>query len=417
MLRLTTATIAAALSLPALAGEGADITLRHLYAGTAEAGIAELGASPDAESRFGKGLLQFTEAVQGFGQALYRHGFDLSERVRGPMLIRIPVNPRPEPLDYDKLRAIFETLVGELDAAQKTLREAGVAGDYVIPVDVMKVRVDIDGDGVTGEQENIGAILGPTLGMTQIPRAPGVEQPGQDEAPTLTLGLDRADAIWLAGYSNIAAAEVEFLLAHDFHTLTETLLPHLFPNAGLGLTEPLRVPPESQSYSLFGSREDEIRLVDLVAAIHTMDWPVIDRARLKSVQSRLKTITALSRQNWQAILAETDNDRELLPSPKQNSVFGGPGITDDQVQAWLTSLDLVDQILDGKLLIPHWRFARGLDLNAYFDTAIRTDLVMLLTGHDAVQFLRDGPVMDDTTFSEANRAFGWQWQGYAFWFN
>lgn len=417
MLRLTTAILFAALSLPAVAGEGADIALRHLYAGSAEAGIAELGQRPDAESRFGKGLLQFTKAVQGFGQALYRHGYDLSDRVRGPMLIQIPVTPMPEPLDYDKLRAIFETLVGELDAAQKTLREAGVAGDYVIPVDVMKVRVDIDGDGVTGEHEYIGAILGPALGINQIPRAPGMAQPREDEPPTLTLGLDRADAIWLAGYSNIAAAEAEFLLAHDFHTLAETLLPHLFPNAGLGLTEPLRDRPESQSYSLFGSRDDEIRLVDLIAAIHTMEWPVVDRARLKSVQARLKTITALSRQNWQTILAETDNDRELLPNPKQNSVFGGPGITDEQVQAWLTSLDLVDQIIDGKLLIPHWRFARGLDLNAYFDTATRTDLVMLLTGHDAVQFLRDGPVMDDATFSEANRAFGWQWQGYAFWFN
>lgn len=413
MLRLTTAIIAAVLSLPALAGESADITLRHLYAGTAEAGIAELGARPDAEARFGKGMMEFTVAVQHFGRALYRHGYDLSDRTRGPMLIRIPVNPSPEPLDYEQLRTILEALVSDLDVAQKTLREAGVAGEYVIPVDVMKVAIDIDEDGTIEEGENVGAIVGPALGITRIPGAPG--DASKDEPPTLTIGFDRADAIWLAGYSNVSAGFAEFLLAHDFSPLVTTLLPHLFPNAGIGLTEPLRTyEPEPYSYI---SPDDVTRIFDIVAAIHTMDWPVIDRARLKSLQARLKAVTALSRQNWQAIAAETDDDHELLPGPKQHSVLGGRGITEQQVSAWLGALDTVDQVLDGKLLIPHWRFKRGFDLTAYFDTATRTDPVLLLSGHDAVQFLRDGAVMDDETFASFNSAFGWQWLGYAFWFN
>jgi hypothetical protein len=415
MLRLTTAILAAVLSFPAVAGEGADITLRHLYAGTTEAGVAEVTGRSDAESRFGKGLMQFMEAISRFGRALYRHGYDLSDRARGPMLIRVPINPDPEPLDYGKLRAILEALVADLDVAQKTLREAGVAGDYVIPVDVMKVAVDIDEDGHAGKGESIGAIIGPALGINRIPRAPGLDQPGEEDAPTLTLGLDRADAIWLAGYSNVTAAFAEFLLAHDFRMLADTLLPHLFPRAGLGLTEPQRIwNPEPYSYI---NQDDLTRIFDLVATIHTMDWPVIDRDRLRSVQERFRSITALSRQNWQAIMAETDNDRELLPSPRQNSVLGGPGVTDEQVGAWLGALDVVDDVLDGELLIPHWRFQRGIDVNAYVETATRTDPVLLISGHDAVQFLRDGPVMDDQTFADFNRNFGWQWLGYAFWFN
>ncbi len=415
MPRLMIAMLAAILSFPAVAGEGADIALRHLYTGTPEVGIAELESRTDAESRFGKGLMQFTDAIGEFGRALYRHGYDLSDRARGPMLIRVPVNPDPEPLDYDKLRVIFETLVADLDVAQKTLREAGVAGDYVIPVDVMKVAVDVDGDGVTEEGESIGAVVGPALGINRIPRAPGLEQPGEDEAPTLTLGLDRADAIWLAGYSNVTAAFAEFLLAHDFRTLADTLLPHLFPRAGLGLDEPPRAwEPEPYSYI---NQDDLTRIFDLVATIHAMDWPVIDRERLRSVRDRFRAITALSRQNWQAIMAETDNDRELLPSPTQNSVLGGPGVTEEQIAAWLGALDTVDAVLDGKLLIPHWRFQRGFDVDAYVETATRTDPVLLISGHDAVQFLRDGPVMDDQTFADFNRSFGWQWLGYAFWFN
>lgn len=412
MLRLKIAVLAAVFSLPAVAGDGADITLRHLYAGTATTGVTELGDRPDAESRFGKGMLQFTLAIQHFAQALYRHGYDLSDRVRGPMLISIPANPNPEPFDYQTLRSILETLVADLDVAQKTLREAGVAGDYVIPVDVMKVAVDVDGNGAADPGENIGAIVGPALGITRLPEASAASD--ADE-PTLTIGFDRADALWLAGYSNVTAGFAELLLAHDFSALSTTLLPHFFPKSGLGLTEPTRQhAPDAYSYI---SDDDMARIADLVAAIHTMNWPVVDRLRLNSVQSRLKSVTGLSRSNWQAILAETDNDRELLPGPTQTSVIGGPGIADEQIAAWLAALDIADQVADGQLLIPHWRFARGFDLNAWFETATRTDPLLLISGHDAVEFLRDGPVMDDNTFADFNRAFGWQWLGYAFWFN
>ncbi|MBL8592427.1 MAG: hypothetical protein JNK01_07050 [Devosia sp.] len=418
MLRLTTAMLAAALVVPAVAGEGADIALRHLYAGTASAGISELASGTDAESRFGMGLLQFVQGIERFGQGLYRHGFTVPESawwpLRNPLLVPVPTNPTPEPLDYEKLRGILDDLSSDLDEAQKTLIEAGVAGDYVIPVDVMKVRVDIDGDGRSGEGENVGVMLGMALGITRIPGAAASSDP--DAEPSLVIGLDRADAIWLAGYSNVIALEADFLLAHDFHTLLDTALPHFFPKAGLemsGHIEPLR--PRGQ-YDYI-SPDDMLMIVDMVAAFHAMNWQVVDRDRLKNVYTRLKSITSLSRQNWQAILSETDNNQELLPNPHQRSVLGGRGITDAQIKAWLATLDTVDKVFDGKLLIPHWRFARGLDLRSYFETAGHTDPVLMFTGQDALPYLRDGPIASDASFRELWTAFGQQWLGYAFWFN
>ncbi len=55
-------------------------------------------------------------------------------------------------------------------------------------------------------------------------------------------------------------------------------------------------------------------IADALAAIHNLNFPVADADRLKRVRERLKDITALSRRNWEAILAETDNDHELLPN-------------------------------------------------------------------------------------------------------
>ncbi len=69
------------------------------------------------------------------------------------------------------------------------------------------------------------------------------------------------------------------------------------------------------------------------------------------------------------------------------------------------------------MLIPHWRFKQGFDLKAYFETAGETDLVMILTGYGALPFLRDGPIADAESFAAANRVFGENILGYAFWFN
>jgi hypothetical protein len=163
--------------------------------------------------------------------------------------------------------------------------------------------------------------------------------------------------------------------------------------------------------------ESDAGIADLIAAIHTISWPVTDPAKLSGVRDRLKAITGYSRQDWDAILAETDDNHELLPSPKQTSMIPNTTITDERIAAWRATLDEADKILDGSLLVPHWRFKQGFDLKAYFTTAKKTDLVMLMTGADAVPYLKDGPVASTEDFRAIQTAFGNDWPAYAFWFN
>ncbi len=163
--------------------------------------------------------------------------------------------------------------------------------------------------------------------------------------------------------------------------------------------------------------ESDAFIADVIAAIHTADFPVADAARLSGVRERLKAITRLSRGNWQAILAETDDNRELVPSPRQTSLMPGRSVTQEVVDAWLAALDSVDALLDGELLVPHWRFRQGFDLRAYFETATQTDIVMLLAGQGALPFLADGPIADADSFAAANAVFGDDWPIFALWFN
>ena len=145
--------------------------------------------------------------------------------------------------------------------------------------------------------------------------------------------------------------------------------------------------------------------------------PVADRARFQRVRERLLSVVGLSRQNWDAILAETDDNRELLPAPGQTSIVPDAVITDETVAAWRATLDTAEQILDGELLVPHWRFRQGFDLKAWFETSTHNDLILLFTGMDALPYLKDGPVADVESFAAANAVFGNDWLGYAFWFN
>jgi len=412
MLKPLVAVSIAMLGFPAMAGEAGDITREHLYAGTLADGLAALAplaADYDQEARFGVGLTRFVQGIEHFSQGLYRHGFAAPETgPMGPaMVMPVPPNPSPEALDYDKVRALLQGLVTDMDAARGSLLSAGVLGDYVVPVDVMKIRIDLNADGSAEAGESIGGVL---VGMFGAQMATtGTDAPAMPDA---TIGFDRADAIWLAGYSQVLAAQADYLLAHDFHDLVNVAFHRLFPKAGL----PMQDYTKSTS-TLMLDPESDNALADLFAAIHTLSFPVVDPPRLKHVRDRLKNITRLSRQDWEAILAETDDNRELIPNPRQTPLLQEAPVTDATVKAWLATLDTADAILDGELLIPHWRFQRGFDLRAYFEGATRSDLVMMLTGYDALPFLRDGPVASAASFAEANRVFGDALWGYAFWFN
>jgi hypothetical protein len=398
------------------AGEAAGFTADALYAGDLKGGLTRLEplAATDQEAKFGAGLLRFVSAIEGFAQGLYRHGFtapDGGPMMGRPLALPVPANPSPEPLTYEKFRAILQQLVDGLDAARPALLEAGASGDYVVPVEPLKIRIDIDGDGQATEAESIGTILSFLQGMPTV-AAPAGEPLPAPPTPQLTIGLDRADAFWLAGYTEVLAAQADFLLAHDFRRLLESTFHRVFPRAGL----PMQGYTTSTGTLMLDPQSDNA-IADALALIHELSWDVTEPERLLRVQTRLKDVLALSRRNWEAILAETDDNRELLPSPRQTGPNPDAKITEAQVDAWLATLDKAGEVLDGKLLIPHWRYRQGFDLDAWFHTARRTDMVMLITGFDALPYLKDGPIASADSFRQLTAAFGDAWLGYSFWFN
>lgn len=413
----------ASLCVPASAGEIGDQLAERLYDGTAgEIADAahEACYQSEADACFARGMVDLVGAYETLAQSLYRHGA-VSPGSPGIALLfgrdvadefPRPANPDPEPLTYDGLRAILEQFENDLTGAGIYFQMADIdAADFVIPIDVLKLRVDIDGNGKRDEGENIASLLGLYEGLMGAPSFDTGGKVKTRTEPQTVIGFDRADAVWLAGYVNVAAAPVDLILAHDFSDFFDAYMHQVFPKAGLPMQDHM------PRVTVFLDASSDVWFADIIAAIHTLRFPVTDSERLAGVLERLKTITALSRRNWELILAETDDDRELVPSPSQTSLIPGMVVTQDTVDAWLATLDTVDAVLDGELLVPHWRFDGGFDLAAYFTTATETDLVLLMTGQGALPYIKQGPVADAQSFAEANEAFGADWLNYAFWFN
>ncbi|MBB4051605.1 hypothetical protein GGR20_001241 [Devosia subaequoris] len=407
-----------AMMLPgiAIASEAGDRLAEVLYAGEAAGQrpyFEEQCAVPHTDACFGLGLIHLIGAVEGLSQGFYRHGAVTPRLPAAAMMLGLdadlssgPPNASPEALDYAGLRQILSDFVTGLDRAQASFEKAGAEGDYVITLDPLRVRLDINGDGDVGERETLAMLFGEQLALPQ-----GRSKGDKMVAPDLSIGFDRADAIWLAGYSQISAIPFDMLLAHDFSRLFEAVGHRLFPEAGLPMQD------YSRGGTLMMDPETDTFLADLIAGLHTSNFPIVDKDRFAGVQARMQAVTALSRQNWAAILQETDDNRELVPSPRQTSLVPGQPVTEEIVEAWMATLDRLDEILAGELLLPHWRFRRGFDLNAYFATATETDIVMLLAGQGALPFLKEGPIADAESFAEGNRVFGENWPNFAIWFN
>jgi hypothetical protein len=396
--------------ISAQAGETNDLLTKHLYDGTLKEGgvaLSELGASGNDtilnETKAARGIVAFVAAVEKLGQSLHRHGL---ETTRGGILMQLPIlrmpvepNPNPEPLDYQKYRAILQKLFDDMAQADALLAESA-SGDVKLNVDLMKVRADINGDGAASDNESLGAIL-QTLTRTADANAP---------APDLSFAFDRADVLWLRGYIQFITAAAQFGLSVNFEDSFNKTAHAYFPRAGLPMADDLLMPAQALGYV-------DNSVGDLIAMVHLLNWQVVEPDRLKDVRVRLKTLAALSRESWQSARAETDNDNEWLPNAKQTSKLSAAPVDDAVIDGWLSVMAEFETVLDGKKLMPHWRFNKGFNVKRFFEESKHIDVILILGGVDAVPFLESGPISTTADWQNLTGVFRGNFLNYAIWFN
>jgi hypothetical protein len=159
-------------------------------------------------------------------------------------------------------------------------------------------------------------------------------------------------------------------------------------------------------------------VVDVIAFIHLVRLSVREPARLKRALEHFQQMLALSKESWKFILAETDDDHEWIPSPKQKGVLGIP-ISQEMVDSWLEFVEEAEALFAGKRLVPFWRGTerRGVNLRRAFLEPRPLDLVLWVQGTAATPYLEKGTLTKLAVWNRLQRVFSGEFVGFAIWFN
>ena len=277
-----------------------------------------------------------------------------------------------------------------------------------MPLHFGLIRLDINGDGKTADSEVLWKIY------AQLNRGIQLGDQFQPEhAKAFVISFDYGDVHWLRGYCHLLSAMCETVLAYDQQDLFNAVAHQLFDKPDV----------PAMPRELFVGQEGNDRwmndIADAIAAIHLSRFPLKEPERMKASLAHLESVIDHSRQSWKAIQAETDDDREWIPSSKQAGVIPGVRVSEEMIAGWHEFLNEGEKMLSGKKLIPHWRFnaEHGINLRRVFLEPREFDVVLWAHGSAAVPYAERGSVATNESWNRMESIFGGQFIGFAFWFN
>lgn len=367
----------------------------------------------DDSAKFGLGMLQFIRGIEHIIQDMYRYGlryfpFQNLESLES----KLNRNRSPESLSYNDFRMIVKRFSEKIAQSEKTLSEI-TDPNVKLPVHFGRIRIDIDGNGRYGESESLDKIY---AGLQRI-KLP-------DDAKDFYIKFDRGDVHWLRGYCNLLSAICQVYLAYDSKETFNSCAHVFFRNAETPykfLNKDYVTPTGEDKERGFRNRtflSDHAFVLDLIELIHSVRWEVVEPERMKRALHHLENVVAQSHISWDFIMAETDDDHEWLPNPRQTGVIPDVKVTEAMVTAWRELMDKIDLILQGKLLIAFWRADdRGINLRRFFLEPRRLDLVSCIQGTGVAPYLEHGEKTKMDLWRMLDREFGTNFPGFALWFN
>ena len=238
-------------------------------------------------------------------------------------------------------------------------------------------------------------------------------------------GFDGADAVWLKGYCHLLSAMTEAILAHDWEASFNQSFHTFFPKSGLPY-ETLNTLPEGGMADAFLSARQLAFGADLLSfAVHS-PWVPTEPERLEQARLHLLGMIATSRQSWAMIAEETDSPAdaptparypEWVPGPHQAQWRQFQRVDDQVVAGWMSFLQSFEDMLEGRLLVGHWRFDKGINLRRMLQEPRPLSPILLFQGGDALPYLEDGPVADANHMAQIMGLMGGDFFDYFLWFN
>jgi hypothetical protein len=348
-----------------------------------EARLAALG-SPTNEELFALAGLRFLGGVESALQLRWQTGIrsDWSELP----ILRLPILENPAARAF--VPADFTALLTGLDARMDAARAAlGQLGDqpFALEIAVSDLWFDINMNGIRDPGEDVGSVAGLTLGGGRILNVP-VEDP--------VIKFDTADAAWLSAYTHFLSGFAATALAYD----PEPAIQRVIDSSAAIYALWGDTPPPNAMDMMFGRQVDRIAMV-LFALSKTPD-----KAMAMDAHGHFLAMITENRRFWALVEQEPDNDREWVPNDRQSSGLGVI-LPPETGKRWQAVLADGEKLLQGEVLIPHWRFGAeaGINLRKAFENPPAVDLVTWIQGEGLLPYAEKGPRMSMDAWRDFER--------------
>ncbi len=337
-------------------------------------------AVPTPSDQFAIGGLRFLNAIERALQTRYRFGMSgVMTETLGIPILRLPIddNPTPDPFDPAVVEQMFADADYDLGLALEALDTIADADEVGVTIDTADLWFDINMNGARDPGEDLLNVAGMTLN-----RGMG----GSFVPPSIR--FDTADAAWLAAYAHLLSGVSEVFLA--FHP-APAIARVQDAVAQMRVLDPQgEVKNDHNPYSyddtaMFANYADLAAMV--IYAIEQQPDPVLSRSALAHFQGMI----ADNRTFWDRVARETDNDAEWIPNKNQQSALP-IAFPPETGNAWRKVLADAEGLLNGTLLIPHWRFgdAAGINLAKLMQDPPPVDIVGFVQGVSLLPYVETG---------------------------
>ena len=329
----------------------------------------EAKADPSDEDRFVLGGTIVLQTFETAFQERWRVG-NTNQASPFPILrIALPNNPAPEPFEAQTVAGIFEDVIAGMAEARAQLEKIPQGSGFGAEVDLSKIWFDINTSGAMDPQETMFNLGRMALQTRNTPQ-------------NTTVRFDRSDVDWLIAYTHIFSGVAELLLAFNPTEVIAELLA-----------------AEAEIKELHGDGIDYIgafmmgrEWVTGTAIAMAMEQQP-DAVRTEAARQHFLAMVQANRRVWQMVPAETDNDREWIPSDTQTHAFGVP-FPPGLGQQWIDVLTEMEDVIEGRVLLPFWRGSGqvGINLKRLLQEPPEINLIGWIHGIDAIPYMERGEV-------------------------
>ena len=327
--------------------------------------------APSPSDTFALGGAQFLAAIEHTLQLRYSTAFN-EEMLRGINLpfLRLPqtlTNPNATPFESGIVATLFEGAVADLGPAITSLDTITDNDAVAVKINTQDIWFDINANGNRDAGEGVFEVVSRHLNIT-------------DTSTAITIQFDTADAAWLSAYAHMLSGVSETILATD-------------PTPAI--TRVIAASDAIKAFNVERPRSyvtgDDGYFLDLISMFIYVIEGTPDAPRLAAAHDHFLSMIADNRTFWARVATETDNKMEWIPNPTQQSVLPIP--FDPNIgPMWQGVLADAEAVLNGDLLIPHWRFGddAGINVEVFMNNPPDINIVSMIQGEGVLPYVEKG---------------------------